>query len=59
MADLLAEFAPRADDFGVHLAIEPLHSMFCADRAVHQVCDRPLPLPADTDGRAPSDRTIT
>ncbi|GAA1972648.1 sugar phosphate isomerase/epimerase family protein [Kitasatospora viridis] len=34
VADLLAELAPHAQDFGVRLAIEPLHPMFCADRAV-------------------------
>ncbi|UZI32808.1 sugar phosphate isomerase/epimerase family protein [Streptomyces sp. VB1] len=34
VADLIAELAPHADDFGVRMAIEPLHPMFCADRAV-------------------------
>jgi sugar phosphate isomerase/epimerase len=34
VADAIAELAPFAADHGVKLAIEPLHPMFCADRAV-------------------------
>ncbi|GGV14547.1 xylose isomerase [Kitasatospora herbaricolor] len=34
VADALAELAPYAREHGVRLAIEPLHPMFCADRAV-------------------------
>jgi sugar phosphate isomerase/epimerase len=34
VTDAIAELAPYARDHGVRLAIEPLHPMFCADRAV-------------------------
>jgi sugar phosphate isomerase/epimerase len=34
VADALAALAPDASQHGVRLAIEPLHPMFCADRAV-------------------------
>jgi sugar phosphate isomerase/epimerase len=34
VTDAIAELAPYAHDHGVKLAIEPLHPMFCADRAV-------------------------
>jgi sugar phosphate isomerase/epimerase len=34
VADAIAELAPFAAENGVKLAIEPLHPMFCADRAV-------------------------
>jgi sugar phosphate isomerase/epimerase len=34
VADGIAELAPFAAEHGVKLAIEPLHPMFCADRAV-------------------------
>jgi sugar phosphate isomerase/epimerase len=34
VADAIAELVPQARSHGVRLAIEPLHPMFCADRAV-------------------------
>ena len=34
VADGIAELAPYAAEHGIRLAIEPLHPMFCADRAV-------------------------
>jgi len=34
MAEAVAELAPYAAQRGVRLALEPLHPMFCADRAV-------------------------
>ncbi|MGW4645942.1 sugar phosphate isomerase/epimerase family protein [Kitasatospora sp. NPDC004289] len=54
VADLLSELAPHAGDFGVRLAIEPLHPMFCADRAVvstlGQALDLAEPFPASQVG---------
>ena len=34
VADGIAELAPYAAEHGIRLAVEPLHPMFCADRAV-------------------------
>ena len=34
VADGIAELAPYAAEYGIRLAVEPLHPMFCADRAV-------------------------
>jgi sugar phosphate isomerase/epimerase len=42
--DAFAELAPLAGDFGVRLAIEPLHPMFCADRAVVSTLGQALDL---------------
>ncbi|MFI8454499.1 sugar phosphate isomerase/epimerase family protein [Kitasatospora sp. NPDC085464] len=54
VADLLARLAPHAGDLGVRLAIEPLHPVFCADRAVVSTLGQALDLaeafPADQVG---------
>ncbi|WP_329562155.1 sugar phosphate isomerase/epimerase family protein [Kitasatospora sp. NBC_01266] len=44
VAELLSELALHAGDFGVRLAIEPLHPMFCADRAVVSTLGQALDL---------------
>jgi sugar phosphate isomerase/epimerase len=50
----LAELAPYAQSRGVRLAIEPLHPMFCADRAVvstlGQALDLAEPFPPEVVG---------
>ena len=52
--DALAELAPFAGAHGVRLAVEPLHPMFCADRAVvstlGQALDLAEPFPVDRVG---------
>jgi sugar phosphate isomerase/epimerase len=54
VADALSRLAPFAADHGVRLAIEPLHPMFCADRAVvstlGQALDLAEPFPPDQVG---------
>ncbi len=50
----LAELVPYAAERGVRLALEPLHPMFCADRAVistlGQALDLAEPHPAEAVG---------
>ncbi|WP_197373653.1 sugar phosphate isomerase/epimerase family protein [Mycolicibacterium baixiangningiae] len=54
LADRLARLVPYAADRDVRLALEPLHPMFCADRAVvstlAQALDLAAPHPARTVG---------
>ncbi|WP_084100764.1 sugar phosphate isomerase/epimerase [Demequina sp. NBRC 110051] len=49
VADALAELAPHAADAGVTLAIEPLHPMYCSDRAVVSTLGQALDLAARFD----------
>ena len=49
VADGISALAPYAEAHGVKLAIEPLHPMFCADRAVVSTLGQALDL-ADTAG---------
>ncbi|MFF2650182.1 sugar phosphate isomerase/epimerase family protein [Streptomyces sp. NPDC058045] len=42
--DAIAELAPYAAELGVRLAVEPLHPMFCADRAVVSTLGQALDL---------------
>jgi sugar phosphate isomerase/epimerase len=44
VAENIAELAPFAAEHGVKLAIEPLHPMFCADRAVVSTLGQALDL---------------
>lgn len=52
--DGIAELVPLAVDAGVRLALEPLHPMYCADRAVlstlAQALDWAAPFPAEAVG---------
>lgn len=54
VADRLAELVPYAADRDVRLALEPLHPVFCADRAVISTLGQALnlaaPHPAETVG---------
>jgi sugar phosphate isomerase/epimerase len=54
LAERLAELVPYAADRDVRLALEPLHPMFCADRAVistlGQALELAAPHPAETVG---------
>ena len=54
LADRLAELVPYAAEHDVRLALEPLHPVFCADRAVlstlRQALDLATPHPAETVG---------
>ncbi|MEU5529680.1 sugar phosphate isomerase/epimerase family protein [Micromonospora chersina] len=44
VADALAELAPYGGERGVRLALEPLHPMYCADRAVLSTLGQALDL---------------
>jgi len=51
VADLLTELAPYAAQRQVRLALEPLHPMYCADRAVISTLRQALDLAAPFDPR--------
>lgn len=42
VADGLAELAPYAAEYGVQLALEPMHPLYCADRGVLSTLDQAL-----------------
>jgi len=46
VADRIGDLAPHAEAAGVRLALEPLHPMYCADRAVLSTLDQALELAA-------------
>ncbi|MDR1808239.1 MAG: sugar phosphate isomerase/epimerase [Propionibacteriaceae bacterium] len=48
-ADALAELAPAAAAAGVTLAVEPMHPMYCSDRAIVSTLDQALDLAAPFD----------
>ncbi|MBP2437016.1 sugar phosphate isomerase/epimerase family protein [Microbacterium amylolyticum] len=45
--DAVATLAPHAEANGVQLALEPLHPMYCSDRAVLSTLDQALDIAAD------------
>lgn len=49
VADAIAELAPDAQAAGVTLAIEPLHPMYCSDRAVVSTLTQALDIAAGFD----------
>ena len=53
VADGIAALAPYAAGRGVRLAIEPLHPMFCADRAVVSTLGQALDLAEQVDPDRP------
>lgn len=55
VADGIAELAPYAREQGVKLAIEPLHPMFCADRAVVSTLGQALDLALETERKTGCD----
>lgn len=52
MVDVLAELVPYALERGVRLALEPLHPMFCADRAVLSTLGQALDIAERFDAAA-------
>lgn len=52
VTESIAEIAPYAQQLGVRLAIEPLHPMFCADRAVVSTIDQALDMAEAADSPA-------
>ncbi|MFD0257322.1 sugar phosphate isomerase/epimerase family protein [Kitasatospora indigofera] len=55
VADALAELAPFAKEHGVRPAIEPLHPMFCADRAVVSTLGQALDLAEEVEASTGDD----
>ena len=51
VVDGIAELAPYAEANGVKLAIEPLHPMFCADRAVVSTLGQALDIAEEVERR--------
>lgn len=52
VADRVGDLAPYAAERGVRLALEPLHPMFVADRAVVSTLEQALDIAADHDSAA-------
>ncbi|MGH6657287.1 MAG: sugar phosphate isomerase/epimerase family protein [Actinocrinis sp.] len=55
VVEAIAELAPHAARHGVRLAIEPLHPMFCADRAVVSTLGQALDMADRVDPSGPGD----